>query len=200
MIGNSVPWKEDLFRVADSLERRAKQRRVTERTAFLIERDVMNAAYAVRKLNEARKISDELAAETVTARQHLLLGRPVDIWNRDEFYEHYDMEHPQAVDLSLRAFYNQVIHSWVWMLSGAEEPPHMFDGIYVSSDWERKSRIYFFSAGTLITVFRAIADDDIVNSEMRRDENGDMHITKASRELPTDLEIPEDILRARRTP
>lgn len=200
MIDNSVPWKEDLVRVANALERRTTQRRLTERTAFLIERDVMNAAYAVRKLNEARKISDELVAETVTAHEHLLLGRPVDIWNRDRFYEHYDMEHPQAVELTLRAFYNQVIHSWVWMLSGAEEPPHMFDGIYVSSDWERKSRVYFFSADTLIKVFRAVADDGIVRSEMLRDENGAMHIIKANREPSADLGIPEDILRAHRAP
>ncbi len=137
MIWDSVPWKEDLLRVADSLERRTTQRRWCERTSFLVERDVMNGAYALRKLNEARKISDELAAETFAAREHLLLGRPVDIWNRHDFYEHYDMEHPQPVQLALADFYNQVIHSWVWMLSGAEEPPHLFDGIYVSSDRRR---------------------------------------------------------------
>ncbi|MEV0271440.1 hypothetical protein AB0H43_21900 [Hamadaea sp. NPDC050747] len=195
MIWDSVPWKGDLLRVADSLERRTSQRRWSERTAFLIERDVMNGAYAVRKLVEARKISDELAAETVTAREHLLVGRPVDIWNRDKFYKYYDMEHPQPVELPLADFCNQVIHSWVWMLSGAEEPPHLFNGIYVSSDRKRKSRVYFFAADVLVRVFRAVAHDDIVSSVMQRDSNGDMHIVKASRELPLDLAIPDDVLR-----
>lgn len=196
MIWDSVPWKEDLLRVADSVERRMMQRRWSERTSFLVERDVMNAAYAVRKLNEARKISDELAAETVAVQEHLLLGRPVDIWNRHEFYEHYDMEHPRPVELALADFYNQVIHSWVWMLSGAEEPPHLFDGIYVSSDRRRKSRIYFLAASTLVRVFRTVAHDDIVSSQMQRDSNGDMRIVKASRELPPDLGLPEEVLRA----
>lgn len=54
LIGDSIPWKEDLLRIAESLERRTRQRRWVERTSFLVERDVMNAAYAVRKLNEAR--------------------------------------------------------------------------------------------------------------------------------------------------
>jgi hypothetical protein len=156
----------------------------------------MNAAYAVRKLNEARKISDELAAATVAAREHLLLGRPVDIWNRHEFYEHYDMEHPQPVELALADFCNQVIHSWVWMLSVADEPPHLFDGIYVSSDRKRKSRVYFLAASTLVRVFRTVGHDDIVFSQMQRDSNGDMHIVKASRELPPALGIPAEVLRA----
>lgn len=187
MIGDSVPWKEDLLRVADSPERRTTQRRWTERTSFLVERDVMNAAYAVRKLNEARKISDELAGETVTAREHLLLGKPVDIWDRDAFYEHYDMEHTPSVELALADFYNQVIHSWVWTLSGAEEPPHLFDGIYVSSDRKRKSRVYFLAADTLVRVFRAVGHDDIVSTTMQRDGTGEMRIVKASREPSPDL-------------
>jgi len=82
------------------------------------------------------------------------------------------------------------------MLSGAEEPPHLFDGIYVSSDRKRKSCVYFLAVDTLVRVFRSVAHDDIVSSEMQPDSNGDMHIVKASRELPPDLGIPEEVLRA----
>jgi hypothetical protein len=184
VIGDSIPWKEDLLRIATSLERRTTQRRWTERTYFLVERDVMNAGYVVRKLGEARKISDELAAERIPARRHALLGRPVDIWSRHEFYEHYDMEHPQTVHLTLTEFCNQVIHSWVWMLSATEEPPHLFDGIYVSSDWGRKRSVYFVAADTLIALFRAIGHDDVVYSQMQRDSAGDMQIIKTSRNHP----------------
>ncbi len=183
MIGDSIPWKEELLRVAEALRGRTKQRRWTERTSFLVERDVMNAAYAVRKLNEAHKISDELAGETVAVRQHLLTGRPVDIWNRYEFYEHYDMEHPKPVRLTLTDFCNQVIHSWVWMLSATEEPPHLFDGIYVSSDRARKRHVNFIPAANLIGLFRAVGLDDIASMQMGRDCNGDMQIIRASRSI-----------------
>lgn len=181
MISDPIPWKEDLLRIAKSLEQRTRQRRWSERTSFLVERDVMNGAYAVRKLNEARRISDELTAETVAARQHSLVGRPVDIWNRHEFYEHYDMQHPQAVRLTLTEFCNQLIHSWVWMLSATEDHPHLFDGVYVSSDWARKRYVYFIGADSLIRLFRAVGLDDIVSTQMQRDVNGDMHIVRASR-------------------
>jgi hypothetical protein len=182
MIGDSVPWKEELLRVAEVLERRTKQRRWTERTSFLVERDIMTAAYAVRKLNEARKISDELAAEAVVCMKHSLSGRPVDIWNRDEFYEHYDMEHPESVALPLIDFCNQVIHSWIWMLSATEDPPHVFDGVYVSSDRARKRHVYFMPADNMISVFRSVGLDYIASMRMQRDNNGDMHVVTASRD------------------
>jgi hypothetical protein len=182
MIGDSVPWKEELLRVAEVLERRTTQRRWTERTSFLVERDIMTAAYAVRKLNEARKISDELAAEAVVCMKHSLSGRPVDIWNRDEFYEHYDVESPESVALPLIDFCNQVIHSWIWMLSATQDPPHVFDGVYVSSDRARKHNVYFIPADNMISVFRSVGLDDIVSRRMQRDSNGDMHVVTASRD------------------
>jgi glycerol kinase len=58
MIGDSVPWKDELLKIADRLENRKTQRRWTERTGFLAERDIMVSAYAIRKLLEARKVSD----------------------------------------------------------------------------------------------------------------------------------------------
>lgn len=36
----------------------------------------------------------------------------------------------------------------------------------------------------------------IVSSQMQRDSNGDMRIVKASRELPPDLGLPEEVRRA----
>lgn len=183
MIGDSIPWKEDLLRIAKTLEGRTTQRRWTERTSFLVERDVMNAGYAIRKLIEARKLSDELLQERVTVQRHQLLGRAVDIWNRFEFYEHYDMERPDTVQLTLTEFCNQIIHSWVWMMSATEDPSPRFNGVYVSSDWARKRCVYFIGSGTLIQLFRAVGLDDIVSLEMRRGSDGDMRIVKASRNL-----------------
>ena len=56
-------------------------------------------------------------AALYTGEGDTLIGKPVDIWNRDDFVEHYDMEHDEGVTLSLWEFCNQIIHSWVWMLS-----------------------------------------------------------------------------------
>ena len=41
MIGNSVLWKEALARIATDVERRASLKRWSDRTGFLMERDIM---------------------------------------------------------------------------------------------------------------------------------------------------------------
>lgn len=70
VISDSIPWKTELLRIAGTLERRTTQRRWPDRSSFLVERDVMVAAYAIRRLNEARKISDELARVRVPVLRH----------------------------------------------------------------------------------------------------------------------------------
>jgi hypothetical protein len=184
LISDSIPWKEELLRVAQSIERRTTQRRWTERTSFLVERDLMNAGYALRRLNEARKVSDELAAQRITVQRHILVRGPIDIWSRHEFWKHFDMQNPQPVDLSLTDFSNQLIHSWVWSLSATEDAPHGFDGVWVSSDWASKTSLYFISAETLIGVFRAVGLDDVVEVRYLRGSDGVMRVVKATRGNP----------------
>lgn len=74
VISDSVPWKEHLLRIADTLEKRKTQARWTERTSFLVERDTLTAAYAVRKMIESHKLSDELRQEGIIVRRHNLSG------------------------------------------------------------------------------------------------------------------------------
>lgn len=184
MISDSIPWKDELLKIADSLEQRTTQQRWLERTSFLVERDVMVAAYAIRRLLEARKISDELAMIPVTVMRHSLIGKPADVMTRNEFDEHYDMHQPEPVQLTITEFCNQVIHSWVWMLSATEHRPHRFDGIFVSSDWAKKRHIYIFDVETLVRVFRGVGSDDVVSIRYRQDEQG-WHFDKVSNaELP----------------
>lgn len=187
VINDSVPWKEDLLRVALALEQRTTQRRWTERTSYLVERDIMIGAYAIRRLDESRKISDQLRSKSVRVRRYDLKGKPLDVWTRHEFYEHYDMGLATEVDLSLGDFCNQVIHSWIWALSATERQPRRFDGVFVSSDRARKLHLYFLSAATLIELFRAVGGDDIVQVVYRHDREGVANVVSASRNLsPSD--------------
>ena len=60
MIDDSIPWKESLLNIADALDGRRSQQRWSRRTNFLLERDIMTGAFAVRRLVESNKISDEV--------------------------------------------------------------------------------------------------------------------------------------------
>jgi hypothetical protein len=182
VINDSIPWREQLLRSADDLERRKTQRRWTERTSFLVERDVMVGCYAVRRLHEARKVSDTLASRAWRASSHRLIGRPPDRWGRFAPWEHYDMESSQAVALGLTEFCNQFIHSWVWMISVTMDD--VFDGIFISSDWQRRKSLFHINVDELVGLFRAVGSEDIVSVRMRRDRHGEMQYTEVVAATP----------------
>jgi hypothetical protein len=176
VITDSTPWKIELLRIADRLERKKTQRRWTEQTGFLVERDVMVGAYALRKLLEARKISDLLANRQVLIKEHVLLegSRPPDMHNRYFIWENYDLDVCKEHAFTLWAFCNQIIHSWNWMISATEDD--QFDGFYVSSDRERRSSLYFVAIDLYIELLRAVGSETVVSITMGRDKKGEMHI------------------------
>ncbi|WP_041784155.1 hypothetical protein [Micromonospora sp. L5] len=177
MIGDSIPWREELVKVADRLERRRRQRRWHERTYFLIERDIMISAYAVRKLSEAGRLSRILRGTPIKVTRYELVGQVCDQWHT-EFWESFDMESPTTVNLSIADLCNQIIHSFVWRIS-VTEVGSLFDGIYVSSDRQRRKFLYFVSAEVLIHLFREVGEEDIVEYALRADAKGERYIVDA---------------------
>ena len=108
MIDDSVPWKNELLRIAGRLERRRSQKRWTGKTSFLIERDIMVAAFAIRKLIEAHKLSDDVTSHQVAVMRHSLSGRIPD-HTRTARYEWlmtghgYTSEPPAVLDVDCSA-------------------------------------------------------------------------------------------------
>ena len=60
MIAESYYWKRDLLKVVARLRRRFTQTRWTRASYSAVEIDVMVGFYAIRKLIEGKKISDEI--------------------------------------------------------------------------------------------------------------------------------------------
>ncbi|GAA1029778.1 hypothetical protein GCM10009565_62350 [Amycolatopsis albidoflavus] len=140
----------------------------------MVERDIMVSAYALRKLKESRKLSDAMDVKRVTVLRHELTGRVPDVWDRHQIWESYNLEGGTEVVIGLSELCNQIVHSWVWVLS-ADELTGLFDGVFVSSDRERKKYLYFIPLGVLISLFRDAGEEDVHTIIMERDKNGNMH-------------------------
>ncbi|PWD52051.1 hypothetical protein C8046_16765 [Serinibacter arcticus] len=152
-----------------------------------MERDVMVASFAMRKLLDAPgKISDEAQAERVQVVSHPPAGQQPDFWSRHEFWEMFDLDQGDHERISVRELCNRVIHSVVFSFNGSEEPPHRLDGIFVASDWSSRKSLTYIEVAELVRVLRIYAIDDIVYVAMQRDSDGRMQVTKASREQPPD--------------
>jgi hypothetical protein len=157
MISESHYWKDDLLRQAQQLRRRMVQKRWTEISSAHVERSVMIGFYAVRKLIEAKKLSDNVANQNLRITTHPARGEAVTQRNRVNYAELYDLNQRRTVVRSLAFLCNQVIHSYLFALSFDESC--CFNGILVASDRERNQTLYFVESQQIIELFEQIGND-----------------------------------------
>lgn len=151
--------------MADRIEKKTTQVRWTEQSSFIVERDIMVSAYALRRLMETKKLSDRVARSHVAIIKHLSKGPMPDAWNRGEYWELYDLETSQQSQLGLAQYCNQLIHSYVWSTS-ANEHTGLFDGVYAVSEKDRTKHLFFISAKAIVSVCRKAGGEDIKSYQM----------------------------------
>jgi hypothetical protein len=129
-------WKDELVAVAYRLEAKTKQARWTDRTGFLIERDFIVSAYAMRKLIGSRDVSSELR------KRHFPVRR-------------YD---GRRGALSVKKLCYEIMHSSPFTFF-VGETADLFDGIYVSSDRDKNSHVYLVLASDYIALCSDIGNE-----------------------------------------
>ncbi|HEX9938589.1 MAG TPA: hypothetical protein VGB15_15735, partial [Longimicrobium sp.] len=77
MIWESSYWKEDLLKQAEALRKRTTQRRWPEISFARLEQAVMLGFYSIRKLVEARKLSDHVASSAIPVTTYPPTGKPI---------------------------------------------------------------------------------------------------------------------------
>lgn len=159
MIWESYHWKEDLLKRADRLSQRSKQKRWPEVSLVHVEQNIMMGFYAIRKLTEARKVSDRIADQQIRLKAYKW-NKKKNVtrmnWHRiDELYD-LDKEHRQ--NRTLRYLCNQFIHSYVFILHFKGNHRGL-DGILVSSENERHKYLYLVAISQIIRLFRQFGND-----------------------------------------
>ncbi|TFB51958.1 hypothetical protein [Cryobacterium tagatosivorans] len=163
MIADSVPWREELLKLATALERRAELKRWTARTGFLVERDLMVGMFTIRRLVESAKTSSLLPRERVSFGMHPLTGRVPGIYDRWAYWEYYDMDSKRQTQLTVRELVSLFIHSFVLEFHPqSEHGPAM---IWVVSERDRHKWLYSIPFARVAALFRRVGDEDVVHME-----------------------------------
>jgi hypothetical protein len=144
VIDDPLPWKDELVTVAERLEAKTSQTRWNERTGFLIERDFVIGAYALRKLVESRSGTDELAQY----RFPVLRYERVDD-NGEDIEQAYDLENASRRTLSVVDLCYELLHGVVFGFC-CGETADLYDGIYVASERNRGECVYLVLASDFI--------------------------------------------------
>jgi len=155
------------------------QRRWSEASLATLERDVFVTGFAIRKLLDSHKLSDEAESIGVPAMAHATRRRAVDTMNWHRIDELYDLGASHKLVISLRKFCDQVVHSFVFVPE--TDVGTGLRGFFLTSDHCKAERLLHFDMEDVVRVMERISADDIVSMETHREKVfGEMKILRKS--------------------
>lgn len=159
----SYYWKQKLRKAAAKLEHRRRQKTWPIRSIVLFERELMLVFFCIRKLIEAKKLTDECERRKIPTYRFPNRGGRSDLTSLAEFENVYDMSAGNRKDFTVGFVSNQLIHSY--FIFPAFSRRRRLSGVWVTSDFERYKALYRIPIGPLISAIRHVAADQI--SELR---------------------------------
>lgn len=157
MIWESEYWKKPLLRLAGKLNRWSTPRVWTEQELVSIEKDVFIAFYSIRKLIDAKKLSDSTEAMMISVNMFPGKGKNVTLLNWHKIDSLYDFSSSNDGNRDLRFISNQVIHSYVFLPDIKEDGS--LGGILFCSDRERNKNLFRLDVAELIKILRIVGKD-----------------------------------------
>jgi hypothetical protein len=183
MIWESGDWKKELLKTASIISKRIHQKRWTERSFFLFEKEIFFAFYSIRKLIEAKKLSDHVVEAKILIQSFKSTGLTVTRLNRDRVDELYDLQNSSSESIKLQTVCNQFIHSYIFVPCFGEF--NELDGIIFCSDHTRKNKVYKLAITDLIEIFKMVGSDYPTSTQFVFDEKfGDYHVVNLSGDIP----------------
>ena len=174
MIFDSSYWKQPLLEISERLLDRSKYPSDSSARYAEIERDIFIGFYSVRKLFEA---GDKLSKSTKDLKlaikwcQKRNAVQFVDQSIRFDLWELYDQENWQGETRSVKYVYNQIIHSFIFALSG--DPKESNHGYYFVSDTDKDKRLNFITNDVVVELFNLVGNDYPINANFQCDAVSD---------------------------
>lgn len=156
-IWDSAPWRKRLLADASLLDRWAQKPRPTERRSVLVEQKILLAAYAIRKLIEAQKLSTATADRTVVCRVFAPKSDRITLANNHKLEELYNLEKSEQTTVGLRALLDLIIHSLVFMEQ--LDDSGRVEGFYVTSDRKRYDKLWYVELRRFIDLMNLVGED-----------------------------------------
>ena len=161
MIRDSNPWKQDIWKCSQLFHRlKAQSEHLSDRQMISVEKRMFLTFYAVRKLIEAKKLSDECTSQQIPVTLFPSVGKAVTHMNWHRSEEHFDFESPNSHLWTLFRLCHQFVHSFVFHIVSGETGGLW--GFMVASDNQRGSGLLQIEVTTVISVLESVAKDDIV--------------------------------------
>lgn len=175
MVWDSWVWKDQLRRDLRALKTKLnkaaalKTDESLEQAGVAIEKFAFTSAFIVRKLIEAKKLSDELENSSITlqAFPRVKTERHLDFLNWHHIDRFYDVSHSTEVKLRVRELCHLLVHSFVFTV--LEDPEScQFDSILFNSEHTKNKILYRMTLTTLFDLILAVTRDDVATMRYNR--------------------------------
>lgn len=158
MIWESCYWKYDLLKSTKWLKEKVlPRRRPSEKLRVEFEKCMFITAYQVRKLIEAKKLSNSLVDSTLPITKYGNV-KNVTLMNWHRIDELYDFNAPETDNTPVKDVCNLLIHSYVFV---AEQPSFTapIKGVFFNSDRTRNEILYHMQIKDWISLLDRIGID-----------------------------------------
>ena len=147
-------WKQHLLRQAGTLERLSVVRRWGDATRVRLEESVVLGFYDIRRLAGAFLLSPAVVHETVAIVAFPVRRKEQWMEAAAEIEELYDVGHGRSAAHDLLFLCHQAVHNCIfepWLGAGG-----VLEGVYVTSDHQRKVALYGIRLPALVELFRKV--------------------------------------------
>lgn len=167
MILESYPWKQSIARTARYFSKLRSAPKLTERQRVAVEKRTFLTFYAIRKLIEAKKLSDQITSQRTAVTIYPPTGRPVTHRNWHRSDEHFHLDQPQTESWDLLRLCHQFVHSYVFHIM--EDESGALLALMVASDHQRTKGLLRLDIAAVVPLFDSVACDDVVSMKWHRD-------------------------------
>ncbi len=170
-------WKEKLEQDVRILRKRLNQRRWTERSVVLFERDLMLTFFGIRALIEAGKLTDRTSHREYNFVTYPSKGMIVDDFTKSNIDEVFDFYSGIEKKLSLKLLTHQFVHAYVVFTEFSEGGNVI--GVLLCSDREKYNVLIQIPISLAIEIIEGVIADEIQSEQFERsDKSGELRKTK----------------------
>ena len=168
MIWEPFFWKEEIARIRRRLENKRRQANWRERSLARLEKEVMLSFFMIRKLIEAKKLSQGLQDCRTPVLTYAPTGKLVHHFNWHRLSELYHLARAKRENVTLEFLCNQIIHSYVFapLFTGRKPTAILF-----CSDWQRNRKLYRLSMSRLTRLLQKVVSDSPASLHAQFDDS-----------------------------
>jgi len=176
MIYESYIYKNDLLKIAQRMEKRLEQKRWSDHSLFLFEKDIFLAFFIIRKLIEAKtKLTQEVTNTKVELEKFFPTGKEPTIKNDHKFHELYDLNKSNKCKRDIYDICGDIIHSYIF--APCFDDKGRICEFYFNSFKHRTKGLFAFKLLQLIEIFKKFGNDHPSSlSYIRNSDTGDYDV------------------------